>query len=259
MTEIMVKAMETGPAEEAPPPGTAVVRPLRHVLAVRERYLLQFADSAEAAGSCAARAWAWALGETAVAPVTGQETDPPPSRSQIMAEIVIADDRRLRGEREGRADATATILRWLIGEDDHLPVRGGNLGELVGGFGDFVRSREEIAGRLAAARVTGQHTSCGVLDPEAGAGDLRRRQDGTEYLRGVVATLAWILGERYAPISGRSGHGITSKDAKGERVQAQDVIEQAGSSWMRDRLPPRLYGQGVKDTIAWLLGDTTEL
>jgi hypothetical protein len=259
MTGITVKPMDVSPADQAPPPGTAIIRPLRHVRAVRERYMLEFTDSAEAAESRAARAWAWALGETAVAPVTDESTDAPPSRSQILVEIAIADDRCLRGEREGRADAAATILRWLIGDDDHLPVRGDNIGELVGGFGDFVRSREEVAGRLAAARATGQQAAGGVLDLEAGAGDLRRRQDGAEYFGGVAATLAWILGERDAPISGRSGRGITRKDVKGERVQAQDVIEQAGSPWMRDRILPRLYGQGVKDTIAWLLGDITEL
>ena len=46
----------------------------------------------------------------------------PPSRSDIEAEITAADERRLRGDQENRADAAATILRWLIGDDDHVPV-----------------------------------------------------------------------------------------------------------------------------------------
>ena len=40
------------------PSGTAVVRPWRHVQAVRERHAKQFADPAEAAASRSARAWA---------------------------------------------------------------------------------------------------------------------------------------------------------------------------------------------------------
>ena len=93
MTGTTVKAVDTGQADDmAPPPGTAIVRPLRHVRAVRERYLQRFTDPAEAAASRSARAWAWALGETATAPVTDRETAVPPSRSEIEAEI--GDGRR---------------------------------------------------------------------------------------------------------------------------------------------------------------------
>ena len=49
--------------DQAPPGGAAIVRLLRHVRAVRDRYLLRFADPSEAAASRSARAWAWALGE----------------------------------------------------------------------------------------------------------------------------------------------------------------------------------------------------
>ena len=115
MTGVTVKVVESGQADDmAPPPGTAIVRPLRHVRAVRERYLQRFADPAEAAASRSARAWAWALGETAVAPVTDRKTTVPPAgpRSKPRSQ---ADERRLRGDRENRADAAATILRWLIG------------------------------------------------------------------------------------------------------------------------------------------------
>ena len=64
--------------------GTAIVRPLRHVRAVRERHSQRFADPAETAASRSARAWAWALGETATAPVTDRETRsrPPARRSK---------------------------------------------------------------------------------------------------------------------------------------------------------------------------------
>ena len=158
MTRVTVKFVESGqPDDTAPPAGTAIVRPLRHVRAVRERYLQRFADPAQAAASRSARAWAWALGEIAVAPVTDRKTRVPPSRTEIEAEIGTADERRLRGDRENRADAAAIILRWLIGADDHVPVRCENPGELVGGFGDVIRSREQIA-EIGARRPC---TACG--------------------------------------------------------------------------------------------------
>ena len=137
--------------DDAPPYGTAIVRPLRHVRAVRDHHASQFADPVEAAVSRSARAWTWALGETPTAPVTDRPTAVPPSRSKIESEIAAADERRLRGDRENRADAAATILRWLIGDDDHIPVRGEDPGELVGGFGDVVRTPEQIADVLALA------------------------------------------------------------------------------------------------------------
>ena len=138
--------------EDAPPPGTAIVRPLRHIQAVRERQALGYPDPGDADASRADRAWAWALGECPTAPVTGRPTSVPPSRSDIEAEITEADERRFRGDRANRADSAATILRWLIGDDDQVPVRGENLGELVGGFGDVVRSATQIASILALAR-----------------------------------------------------------------------------------------------------------
>ena len=49
MTRVTVKFVESGqPDDTAPPAGTAIVRPLRHVRAVRERYLQRFAGPAEA-------------------------------------------------------------------------------------------------------------------------------------------------------------------------------------------------------------------
>jgi hypothetical protein len=97
--EATIKPMDISPADDQMPlPGTAIARPLRHVRAVRERYLLRFADPSQAAASRSARAWAWALGETAIAPVTDQQTATPPSRREIVVEIAVADGRSQRGE-----------------------------------------------------------------------------------------------------------------------------------------------------------------
>ena len=181
---------------EAPPSGTAIVRPMRHVRAVRERYLRRFADPAEAAASRSARAWAWALGESRTAPVTDRLTVVPPSRPEIEAEITAADERRLRGDKENRADAAATVMRWLIGDDDHVPVRSENRGALVGGFGDVVRSPEQITAALVLAAEGQQRAAAQGRDLDAGADARAFARQDADYLNGVMATLAWVLGER---------------------------------------------------------------
>ena len=259
MTAVTVNNVDASQADDtAPPPGTAIVRPSRHVRAVRERHAERFADASETAASRSARAWAWALGECATAPVTDRETAVPPSRSDIEAEIAAADERRLRGDREDRADAAAAVLRWLIGDDDHVPVRGNDRGVLVGGFGDVVRSRQQIANVLAVATKGQQQAAVMARDSDADLDTRRCSQQDVGYLDGVVATLGWALGERSeAPITGRRSRQLTTRDIKTERVHAGDVIERATSSWASGRLPSPWYGEGVKFTITWLLGDWT--
>jgi hypothetical protein len=259
MTGATVNRVTGGHDDEAPPRGTAIVRPMRHVRAVREHDAAQSADLSEvAAESRSARAWAWALGESATAPVTDRVTAVPPSRSDIEAEITVADERRWRGDQDNRADGAAIILRWLIGEDDQVPVSGDNPGQLVGGFGDVVRSPEQIADTLALAaeglrRAAAQGRD---LDTSADARAFARQDAG--YLDGVMATLAWVLGERAeSPVTRAHSRELTTRDLKVERVHAEDVIEQSRYPWMADRLPPLWYGEGVKFTITWLLGDWT--
>ena len=228
MTGINVGIVDQGSAG-APPAGTAIVRPMRHVQAVRERQGEQRAECASAGETRAARAWSWALGESTVAPVTDRVTHVPPSREAIEAEIAEADERRLRGERENRADGAASVLRWLIGADDRVPVRGRNRGELVGGSGDVVRSADQIAE---------------VLDSAS-----RRRQtdlQDADYLDGVIETLEWVLGERpRAMLSGQRCWPVTAAELKQERLHAEDAADQGCA--------------GVKLTVTWLLGEITGL
>lgn len=259
MTPVTVDCVAAAQADDmAPPPGTAIVRPLRHVRTVRERHAQRYANPSEAAASRSARAWAWALGECTTAPVTDRETTVPPTRSDIEAEIAAADECRLRGDRENRADAAAAILRWLIGTNDHVPIRGENPGELVGGFGDIVRSRQQIAEILVLAAQGQQRATAMVRSVEANPDIRRFAQQDADYLAGVIATLAWILGERAeAPITRRQSRGLTVRDLKTERVHAEDVIDQSRDPGMVGQLPPPQYGEGVKFSIIWLLGDWT--
>ena len=257
MTPVTVNHMDAAQADDmAPPPGTAIVRPLRHVRAVRNRHAQRYANPSEVAASRSARAWAWALGECATTPVTDRETPVPPTRCDIEAEIAAADERRLRGTRENRADAATTILRWLIGGDDHVPVRGENRGELVGGFGDVVRSRQQIADILAVAAQGQNRAADMVRNIEAHPGTRHFARPGADYLAGEMATLAWVLGQRSeAPITRRQSPGRSIRDLKAERLHAKDV-EQARNPGMADQLPVPPYGEGVKLTITWLIGDS---
>jgi hypothetical protein len=64
---------------------------------------------------------------------------------------VVAVNNLLAYQASREDPGAATILRWLIGGNDHVPARGENLGELVGGFGDVARSPGEIVAILALA------------------------------------------------------------------------------------------------------------
>jgi len=182
----------------------------------------------------------------------------PPGRSDIEAEITAADERLFRGDQENRADAAAIILRWLIGDDDHVPVEAENPGALVGGFGDVVRSPEQIAGILALAAEGVQRAAAQGRDIDASADARAFARQDADYLDGVIATLAWVLGERAdSPITSPHSRELTTRVLKMQRVHAEDVIEQSRYPWMAGRLPPLWYGEGVKFTITWLLGDWT--
>ena len=261
MTPVTVNYVDSAQADDmAPPPGTAIVRPLRHVRAVRERHAQRYANPSEAVASRSARAWAWVLGECATTPVTDRETEVPPTRSDIEAEIAAADERRLRGNRENRADAAATILRWLIGDDDHVPARGENRGELVGGFGDIVRSRQQIVDTLALATQDHQRATATSRSIDADPDTRHFAQRDADYLDGVAATLGWVVGDySEAPITRRHSCGLTTKDLKTERVHAQDIIDQATNLGRVGHLPPPTSGQGVKLAVTWLLGDSAML
>ena len=238
MTAVTVKYVDVGQDDDmAPPPGTAIVRPLRHVRAVRERHAERFADPSEAAASRSARAWAWALGECAIAPVTDRETPVPPSRSDIEAEISAADERRLRGDRENRADAAATILRWLIGDDDRVPVRVTTGANWLADSATSSGRRSEIAGVLAIAVESQQRAAAAGRDIDADPDDRQFARQDADYLDGVVVTLAWILGERAeSPITRGRSRELTTRDLKVERIHAEDVIEQARNPGMAGRL-----------------------
>ena len=75
------------------------------------------------------------------------------------------------------------------------PVRGENPGELVDGFGDVVRSPDQIAAILALAAEGQEQGAPHARDVNADSDDRRFAVQDADYLDGVAATLAWVLGE----------------------------------------------------------------
>jgi hypothetical protein len=129
---------------------------------------------------------------------------------------------------------------------------------LVGGFGGVVRSRQQIADALAVAAEGHQRAAAIARNSDVDPESRRRSHQDGDYLDGVAATLAWVLGEQAeAPITRRRSAELTNRDFKAERVHAEDVIEQTRNSGLCGRPPPPAYGEGVKFTISWLLGDST--
>jgi hypothetical protein len=259
MTSATVTKVDAAPTgDDAPPPGTAIIRPLNHVRAIRNHLAGQSAGPGQHLGSAPDLAWAWALGETATAPVTGQQTAMPPRLADIEAELAAADGHSLRDDPDGGVGDAAVILRWLIGADDHLPIPDKNRGDLVGGLGGVIRPMHQLAALLADTR--GRHEMVFRQSRNLNASTESRlsAQQDADYFDGVTVTLAWVLSQPYeTPVTRQRSADLTSRALKTERLHARDVIEQGDMPWLAGRVAPGWYGEGVKRTIDWLLGDTT--
>jgi hypothetical protein len=112
--------------------------------------------------------------------------DPLTALSEREREVLalIAEGRRLRDEQHDRADAAATILRWLIGDDDHVPVRTDSPGELVGGFGHIVRSPAQLTATLSLAAERTAASRSPRTRPQRGPGQPQTRPAGRGIPRG---------------------------------------------------------------------------
>jgi hypothetical protein len=86
----------------------------------------------------------------------------------------------------------------------------------------------------------------------------QRAQQDADYLGGVTAALAWVLGEwAETPVTRKAARLPTTEDLKLVRVHAEELIEQARKPWRTDGLPSPWYRECLKRSIAWLLGDST--
>ncbi len=140
--------------------------------------------------------------------------------------------------------------------DDHVPVRCTNPGELVGGFGDIVRSREQIADLVVLAGPAQRAAAVRSLDTGAVPGERKDARREADYLDGVLMTLAWVRGERAETPISHTQVETTTRTLKRERLHAEDAIERGADRHAADR-PSRFYGEAVQSTVSWLLGDST--
>jgi len=279
----------TGPREDpaagAPPTGTATVRPQGYIEAVRQ----------VGEGDLQAAAFGWVLGETAVAPVTGTITGQPPVLDDIETEIlrirVAAADIRDWRERDRQYDAER-VLTWLIGWTDEPPCGpAGTRGQLVGGWGQVVRSPQEIhelLGRVGGAlREEGDFSQEHRADEGPDGRKASFARDDVAYLGGVEEVLAYALHQarlfnwarggpdeathrRLIGISQRAGHAIEQRDpaalfgAEGQTFAVQWLWGESpippadpgghGPYWWGSGLPAMRRAQWERDHAGWPRG-----
>lgn len=218
----------------------------------------------------AALAWTWALDGTRPSPVTlAVASGRPPSREEIAAESSARPEGSTAppGVPTDRCDQLGevrSILRWLIGEADEIPVDDDNRGRLVGARDDYARTDQEI--REVRARAACGLESC----------DLPEHMDSAEvrnpwhwdpawmnasWLRGVRDLLHWVLGERSTSPLGHRVIGMPAPlDVDCEDVATDNVILQGrpgGPLVDPEAYPPPQYGEAVQATIRWLRGGIT--
>jgi hypothetical protein len=243
----------------------AIPRPREHVEAVLAQSLRETGR-----GGRAALAWQWALTGTRPSPVTlSLAPGRPPTREEILAEAG-AEPEGSRAPAGVPADfrdqlrQTRSILVWLAGGSDEVPLDDDNRGRLVGARGGYARTDHDIR-QVCDYAVLGLK-ACDlpeVMSPS----DARHpwRWDGAwmnaAWLRGVRDLLAWVLGERdAAPLCGRAVGLPASYDLTYEEAAAGPVVMQGrpgGIPVDPAAYPPPQYGEAVQATISWLRGQAT--
>lgn len=237
------------------PPGT-IVRSRQHIENVRR-------DAAQAAKEIAAEyneepdrlildAIAWALGDGEHAPFTTATTPGMAAPADIAAEIAACREFLHRtpwsdeaADSITRAQDVSKLLEWLTGADDRPPTYGRDTepGDLVGGRGRIIRPGTDIRRVLALARdnLTAGRTSYAL---------------GADWHRGVIATLAWVLGDQAeSPVHGSARPGLPD----GARIAIEgDEAAELTTPPLRDTAIPLHYADAVAVTCRWLLGDTTQ-
>jgi hypothetical protein len=120
----------------------------------------------------------------------------------------------------------------------------------------IVRSRGDIAGAAQRATQAQRRAAAVSLDDDAEPAVRHEAAQDADFLDGVVLTLAWARGDRpEAPITRAQPAEVTVRALQLERGYADDAVEQGRDRWAADWLPPRWYGEGVRQAISWLLGD----
>jgi hypothetical protein len=243
----------------------AIVRPRAHVEAVLAQSLRETSP-----GGRAALAWAWALAGGRPSPVTlSPVPGRPPARAEILAEAA-AQPEGSRAPAGVPADfrdqlrQARSILAWLAGGSDEVPLDDDDRGRFVGARGGYARTDDDIR-TVCDRAVLG--LKAGDLPEVMSPSDARHpwRWDAAwmnaAWLRGVRDLLAWVLGERDAsPLCARAVGLPTSYDLSHEEAAAGPVVMQGRPGGTRvepARYPPPQYGEGIQAAISWLRGQST--
>jgi hypothetical protein len=243
----------------------AITRP-RHLV---EAVLAQSLHETGTQGRTAL-AWEWALTGTRPSPVT-LTTPPghPPTRKDILAEA-DADPEGSTAPPGVPTDycdqlrEARSVLAWLAGATDEIPVDDENPGQLTVARGGYTRTDAEI--RQVRDNARRGLSTCDLpqhMDPATARNPWRWDASwmNAAWLRGVRDLLDWVLGERAdSPLGGRT-IGLPAKhDLTYEDAAADDVILQGrpvGLPVDPGTYPPPQYGEGLKEAIRWLRGETT--
>jgi hypothetical protein len=248
------------------PLSSAIVRSRQAVVAVLAQSLLETGFDGRTA-----LAWEWALTGTRPSPIIlSLPPGIPPSRSEILAEAEAEPEGSTAPPgvptdfcdqlREARS-----VLAWLIGDSDQIPVDDENRGRFIGARSDFARTDAYIR-EVRDRALTGLKV-CDLPEPLA-RDDARRpwrwRAEwmNAAWLRGVGDLLDWVLGDRIAsPLCGRSVGLPASHDLTYEEGAAEEVAMQGHSGGVPvdpGIHPPPQYGEGIQAAIRWLRGEVTK-
>jgi hypothetical protein len=247
------------------PLSPAIVRPRQHVEAVLAQSLREAGPRGRAA-----LAWAWALTGSRPSPVTlCLAPGCPPSRHEILAEAAAEPEGStappgVPADFRDQLRQTRSVLAWLAGVSDEIPVDTDNRGRFIGARGDYARTDADI-------RAVHEHALRGLavcdLPEPLSAADARHpwRWDPAwmtaAWLRGVRDLLGWVLGDLpAAPLCQRSGGRPTTYELTYEDAAAGEVVMQGrpgGRPVDPGSYPPPQYGEGVQAAIRWLRGTAT--
>lgn len=77
----------------------------------------------------------------------------------------------------------------------------------------------------------------------------------------MIATLERVLSQRAGvPVTARRHSELIARELKAERLHAEKTLmEEGGNAQSANLLRQERYSEGVKDTIAWLLGSCNTL
>lgn len=257
-----VKTVATVPVPNPLP--SAITRLRHHVEAVLAQSIAETGEAGRAA-----LAWQWALTGTSPSPVTlSLAPGQPPARQDILAEA-DADPEIASGPPGVPTDfidqlgECRRILRWLVGDSDEIPADCENRGQLIGARGDYAHTDQEIRHvRNLAQRGLDDCDLPDATDPVNAHRHWQQNTGGMNaaWLGGVHDLLNWALGDQdVSPLLGRTLTKPPLQELDIEDEAAEEIARQGRLGGTRADLsvcPPQ-YGEGVREAIRWLRGETT--